>query len=172
MIASPAVILMRGLVTQVSISSGGMPKRAVGRANVTFDGIEGDWQRNRKYHGGRDRAVCLYSEELYDWLRTQGVDLVAGAIGENLTLRGIDLLSLSAGDRFRAGTCTLQLTSVRVPCRNLNMWHPELLRIIAGHTGWLARILEPGVIQPGDEIAPLPPEAPAIETEGLFGQRA
>ena len=38
-----------------------MPKLPVrGAARVTRDGVEGDWQKNRKYHGGPNRAVCLF----------------------------------------------------------------------------------------------------------------
>ena len=50
---------MPATLAQVNVSPGGMPKSAVLVARVTFSGVEGDKQRNRKYHGGPDRAVCL-----------------------------------------------------------------------------------------------------------------
>src|SRR4029079_17896230 len=93
-----------GTVVQLNISNGGMPKLPIPTARVTRDGLVGDWQKVRKYHGGPDRAVCLFSEELYGWLREQGVkDVVNGSIGENFTTRGIELMSLNAGDRLRVG---------------------------------------------------------------------
>src|SRR5688572_18516648 len=47
---------VKGTIVQVNVSGGGMPKRAVsGGVRVTVDGVEGDWQRNRKYHGGPNR---------------------------------------------------------------------------------------------------------------------
>ncbi|MFN9577181.1 MAG: MOSC domain-containing protein, partial [Gemmatimonadota bacterium] len=55
---------MTGRIEQVSISPGGVPKRAVSEARVTRDGLVGDWQLDRKHHGGPDRAVCLLSAEL------------------------------------------------------------------------------------------------------------
>src|SRR5882724_3912669 len=96
----------RGVLVQISASPGGMPKLAVdgGAAGVTFDGIPGDWQKDRKHHGGRDRAICLFSEELYAWLRDDhAIDLENGSVGENFTTRGIDLDALDVGDRLRVG---------------------------------------------------------------------
>ncbi len=60
---------MAAVLIQLSVSGGGMPKLAVPEARVTRDGVADDWQLNRKYHGGCDRAVCIFSDELYDWLR-------------------------------------------------------------------------------------------------------
>jgi len=59
---------MPGTLVQINVSGGGMPKIPVAGAQVSRDGVAGDWQTNRKYHGGRDRAVCLFSQELYAWL--------------------------------------------------------------------------------------------------------
>jgi len=143
---------MPGTLLQLNVSSGGMPKTPVLLARVTRAGVEGDRQRNKKYHGGPDRAVCLYSEELYAWLNAQGVKVSPGDIGENFTTGGIDLLSLSIGDRLKVGECLIEITNVRVPCRNLNKWHPNLLTIIEGRSGWVAKAIEEGTVRPGDTI--------------------
>ena len=94
---------MQGRIVQVSISDGGMPKRAVESASLTATGLEGDRQKNLKVHGGPDRAVCLYSVEDYAWLNTLGIALGPGDIGDNLTLQGIDLQQLKPGDRLTIG---------------------------------------------------------------------
>src|SRR5687768_14871060 len=107
---------MHGTVVQVNVSAGGMPKLPVLQARVTADGLEGDRQRNPKYHGGPDRAVCLYSEELYGWLAEQGVSVFNGQLGENFTTRGLDLQQLNRGDRLQVGDeCTIEITKVRTP---------------------------------------------------------
>ena len=145
---------MKGVLAQVNVSDGGMPKLAVPSAHVTRDGVAGDWQGVRKYHGGPDRAVCLFSEELYAWLREQGVnDVVNGSIGENFTTRGIELMSLSAGDRLRVGAeCVIELTDVREPCRQLKMWDQRFPKLIVGRSGWLARVVVEGEVKAGDPI--------------------
>lgn len=139
-------------LSRLSISDGGMPKQSVPRAFVRATGVEGDRQRNLKYHGGPDRAVCLYSEELYAWLREQGIGVSAGDVGENFTTLGIDLLSLEAGDRLRVGDCVIELTDIRVPCRNLNRFHPDLMRAITGRSGWVAKVIEEAAVSPGDAV--------------------
>lgn len=142
----------RGILVQLNTSDGGMPKRAVPEAWVGRGGVAGDRQRNLKYHGGPDRAVCIYSEELYRRLRGEGVEVGHGAVGENFTTSGIDLGALTAGDRLRVGACVVQITDVRVPCKQLDQWHPRLKKIITGHSGWVARVLEEGMVRPGDGI--------------------
>src|SRR3954468_80494 len=123
---------MNGKLVQVNVSRGGMPKLAVLQAKVTKVGLDGDWQLNRKYHGGPDRAVCLYSTELYDRLRSLGIDLAAGSVGENFTTTGIDYQQLAKGDRLRVGGCVVEITGVRVPCRSLKQWDADLPGLIVG----------------------------------------
>lgn len=147
-----------GELIQISVSQGGMPKLPVAEAFVGRDGVAGDKQRNLKYHGGPDRAVCLYSRELYEWLAEQGIRLDAGSVGENLTTAGLDLQLLQPGDRLKVGLCTIQITDVRVPCGQLAKWHPKLKTIITGHSGWVARVIEEGTLRPGDRIEMLPRE--------------
>src|ERR1700722_18737938 len=143
---------MLAKLIQVSTSDGGMPKLPLAEAKVTFDGLITDWQNNRKHHGGRDRAVCLYSLELHEWLATRDVAISPGQLGENFTTSGIDLLSLNIGDRLQVGNCLIELTSLRVPCTNLNRWHRDLLKIIKGGGGWRAGVMEEGIVRPGDAI--------------------
>ena len=146
---------MTATLAQLNVSPGGMPKLKVESARVTRFGVEGDVQKNLKYHGGPNRAVCIYSEELYAWLREQGIDLQNGSVGENFTTRGIDLSALVKGDRLRVGECLIELTDIRVPCRNLNKWDPKLLETIKGRSGWVAKVIEEAEVRPGDEITVL-----------------
>ena len=143
---------MTGVVKQVSVSPGGMPKSAIPVGTLTAAGFLGDHQKNRKYHGGPDRAVCLFSVELYDRLRDRGIDLSPGSVGENLTVEGIDLDALSVGNRLHVGECLIEITDVRTPCRNLNRWHPQLLKTMKGHSGWVAKVLKPGSVSPGQPV--------------------
>jgi MOSC domain-containing protein YiiM len=67
-------------------------------------GVEGDAHMGRtvkhRHHAKKNpnapnlRQVHLLPEELFDQLRTEGFSLQPGAIGENVTTRGIDLLAL------------------------------------------------------------------------------
>src|SRR5262245_66251 len=46
------------------------------------------------------RQVHLIHSELHDELRERGFNVFAGAMGENITTRGIDLLGLPRGARL------------------------------------------------------------------------
>jgi MOSC domain-containing protein YiiM len=143
---------MRGTLVQLSISGGGMPKLRRPEARITFDGVPGDWTNYPKYQGDRERAICLYSAELYDWLREEAIDLQWGSIGENLTTRGFDLCALTPGARLRVGECLIEITKVRVPCRNLDQWDTRLKKRIDGRSGWMAKVIEEGIVREGDEV--------------------
>lgn len=161
---------MTGTLAQLNVSGGGMPKLPIPSALVTGDGVAGDWQKNRKYHGGPNRAVCLFSEELYAWLREQGVkDLVNGAIGENFTTRGIDLMALAKGDRLKVGEqCVIQLTDVREPCRQLKKWDERFPKLIVGRSGWVAKVVREGEVRAGDVIERATEKS--VEVEGASGE--
>jgi MOSC domain-containing protein YiiM len=147
---------MTGTLLQLNVSNGGMPKLPVLFARVTPGGVEGDRQRNKKYHGGPNRAVCLYSTELYDRLRSLGIDLVPGSVGENFTITGMDLQRLAKGTRLKVGTdCVIEITDVRVPCRSLRKWDDDLPELIVGFSGWVAKVVVEGTVRPGDPIGVL-----------------
>jgi len=156
---------MQAVLKQVNVSDGGMPKHSVLKAHVTANGLVGDRQRNLKYHGGPKRAVCIYSEELYEWLRDLlERELPLGSIGENFTTAGLDLGGLKPGDRVRVGGCVIEITGVRVPCNQLKKWDPDLPELIVGRSGWVAKVIEEGIVGPGDSItllATAPEPAPA-----------
>ena len=146
-------------VHQVSLSDGGVPKEAVLSAVITSDGLTGDRQRNRKYHGGKDRAVCLYSLEVIEALRAEGHSIGPGSCGENLTVAGLDWRHMAPGDRLTIGEhVRLELTSYTTPCRLNAPWFRDgNFRRIAQetHPGWsrlYARVLGEGVVKPGDAV--------------------
>jgi MOSC domain-containing protein YiiM len=143
---------MTPTVIQINLSNGGMPKQPVLHARVTKHGLEGDHQRNKKYHGGPNRAVCLFSHELYEWLREKSIDLQYGSVGENFTTQGLDLNTLKKGDRLKVGACIIELSDVRIPCSNLKKFDPDLPELIVGHSGWVAKVIEEATVKPHDPI--------------------
>jgi MOSC domain-containing protein YiiM len=150
---------MPAILAQLNISGGGMPKLPIPSAMVTRDGVAGDWQHNRKYHGGPNRAICLFSVELYDWLAEQGVVLAHGSVGENFTTGGLNLQALKVGDRLRVGACSIEITDVRVPCSNLKQCHPELPKLIDGRSGWVGKVVTEGLVRQGDPVEVMPSAA-------------
>ena len=63
---------------------------AAGPLNLTSVGFEGDGVGNLNYHGGMDKAVCVYSRDHYPyWKELLGIKLPESAFGENLTVSGL-----------------------------------------------------------------------------------
>ena len=87
---------MTGTVVQVNVSRGGVPKRAIPVAELTANGIDGDAWRY-PFHGGRQKAILLITIEGIEELVSRGFPLFAGALGENITTRGVALLDLPVG---------------------------------------------------------------------------
>lgn len=150
---------MKGRIVQVSVSPGGVPKRAVPEARVGRLGLEGDAHRDAEHHGGPDRAVCLFSVEQLEALRQEGHTVAPGALGENVTIEGLEWSDVVPGAQLRLGPdVRLEVTKYTSPCFNIRtaFRKGEFARVSQKkHPGWsrvYARVLEEGVIRPGDDV--------------------
>jgi hypothetical protein len=77
------------------------------------------------------RQVHLIHEELFDELRMKGFSVGPGLLGENITTRGIGLLTLPRGARLRIGSTAIVLvTGLRDPCRQLNDYEAGLMTAV------------------------------------------
>jgi hypothetical protein len=109
------------------------------------------------------RQAHLIHEELFDELRAKGFRVGPGLLGENITTRGIDLLTLPRGVRLRIGrTAIVLVTGLRDPCRQLNDYQAGLMAAVLdkdehGHlhrkAGIMGIVLASGEVRPGDSIA-------------------
>src|SRR4051812_32133788 len=108
-----------GRIVSLNVSLGGVPKLPVVSAHVGLDGMEGDRQKHRQFHGGPDRAVCLYSMELIEDLRGEGHSIVPGATGENVTVAGVDWRDVAVGARLDLGQAIVEITGFAAPCKSI-----------------------------------------------------
>jgi MOSC domain-containing protein YiiM len=157
---------MNGRVVQISVSNGGVPKTAVPVARITETGVEGDRQANPEIHGGPERAVCLFSMERIRDLQAEGHAIVPGAVGENVTVEGVDWDTVSPRSRILLGEdVALEVTRYTSPCMNIKSAFSggEYARISQKrHAGWsrvYARVLVPGIVRAGDLVRVLAPGA-------------
>ncbi len=161
-----------GTVFSVNTSEGGVPKLPVGEAMVTAAGLESDVQRNRKYHGGPDRAVCIFSLERILALQHEGHPIGTGTTGENLTLTGIDWDLVTPGSLLEVGEALLEIVSFTPPCRTIrgSFLGEKFSRLSQKHyPGWsrvYARVLREGVVRTRDSVVLTAGEAAA---HGWFG---
>jgi MOSC domain-containing protein YiiM len=152
---------MRGRVASVNVSQGGVPKRPIPRAWVTKMGLEADSHfEPEPIHGGLVAAVCLYSVESIERVAADGHTAFAGAFGENLTLEGIELGELDAGDRLRIGEhgLEIELTQHAAPCQTQGHWFIDRRIARISHktnrpdARWYASVVTEGWVAPGDRV--------------------
>ena len=160
---------MSGRIVQISVSRGGVPKTGVAQARVTALGLDGDAHRDAEHHGGAERAVCLYAMEAILNLQAEGHGIVPGAIGENVTVEGLDWSAVVPGSHLLLGeTVLLQVTRYTSPCVNITraFKDSDYARVSQkrhpGRSRVYARVLVPGSIRQGDPVRLLD-EAEAAE---------
>jgi MOSC domain-containing protein YiiM len=165
--AQNSKIIYKGVLHQISISRGGPPKTEIKEGQVTTVGIEGDLHRDRRNHGGVERALCLFSKEIIDALAGKGYNIFPGALAENLTLaaeEGFDYSNLLPGDTVAIGeNVKIQITSYTTPCSNVAPYltppgsdKPNLAEVLQeknpGKSRLYARVLQQGKIKKGDAV--------------------
>jgi MOSC domain-containing protein YiiM len=138
-------------------------------ADGTSAALDGDGQADLKYHGGPDKAVCVYAAEHYPFWREElgfhptlsdAGPFAFGAFGENFTIGGAQENDVCIGDVFAVGdgedVPLLQISQPRQPCWKVaRRWQVKDLawRIQQnGRTGWYFRVLREGIVTPGMEL--------------------
>jgi MOSC domain-containing protein YiiM len=150
--------MTEGRLDAIHTSNGGVPKHARDSVRVTVDGLDGDRQRDLRFHGGPARAVSLYSADLIAALQAEGHPIVPGAMGENLTLAGVDWSAMVPGTTLTIGPVALTLTGYASPCQNIApaFAGEHFVRVSQKvHPGWsrvYARVDREGMITVGDAV--------------------
>lgn len=135
----------------------GIRKETVAEAFLTREGFHGDGVADLRFHGGSDRAVCVYPYEHYmQWEKEFGETLSPSSFGENLTVSNMLEAEVHIGDIFRLGEAVIQVTQSRIPCSTITKRTnlPLLLKrmVETGYTGYLCRVLEEGIVKRDSEI--------------------
>jgi MOSC domain-containing protein YiiM len=153
-IGKPNIIVYQGkeLVTGIYKSPASSP------LYVTATNLEGDGQAELEFHGGVDKALCVYCEEHYvHWEQVMDRKLDYGAFGENLTVRGLFETEVCIGDTYQLGEAIVQVTQPRQPCHKLAKRHDitdlPLQVQLTGYSGYYFRVLQEGIL----------PENPSIQ---------
>jgi MOSC domain-containing protein YiiM len=118
------------------------------------------------------RQVHLIHSELFDEMASAGYALYPGAIGENVTTRGLNLLDLPTGTKLHLGPkAIVEVTGLRNPCRQINAFRAGLMNALLQHdqdgsirikSGIMSIVLQGGEVRPGDVIRAELPDAPHL----------
>ncbi|MFE4483150.1 MOSC domain-containing protein, partial [Kitasatospora sp. NPDC056789] len=116
------------------------------------------------------RQVHLIHRELLTELGESGFDVTPGALGENITTEGVDLLGLPVGAVLRIGPeAEVEITGLRNPCAQIDAYRPGLLKQVVGRAedgtivrraGIMGVVRTGGPVRPGDAVAVELPDGP------------
>jgi MOSC domain-containing protein YiiM len=124
-----------------------VPMEEVREAQILADfGLEGCAHAQP----GGNRQVLLVDRETLE-----AMDLQPGILRENITTNGLNVNSLPIRQQLRIGEALLQVTMVCTPCNQMERIRPGLRKELWGRRGMLCRVLESGVVRPGDRIEKL-----------------
>lgn len=134
------------------ITESAIGKQEVNEAYLTVNGFDGDTVAATEFHGGPDRAVCLYPLEHYSkWEAEFGVKINTPGFGENISLYGMTEEEVYIGDTYQFGEAVIQITQGRIPCSKISKFNQIdglLKRVVAtGYTGYFFRVLQEGKVQ-------------------------
>ncbi len=96
---------------------------------------------------GGNRQVLLVDRETLE-----AMELRPGMLRENITTDGLNVSSLPIGQRLRIGEARLEVTMVCTPCNQMERIRAGLRKELWSRRGMLCRVLDGGIIRPGDSI--------------------
>lgn len=126
----------------------GTKKEEVKEIELVEDfGLKGD------AHGGKwHRQVSFLAKEEIDSFNKKGGKVVYGDFGENLVTEGIDLASLSVGDKVIIGDALIEITQLGKKCHDKCEIFYSVGECIMPTKGIFGKVLKGGDISLGEEI--------------------
>jgi MOSC domain-containing protein YiiM len=150
---------MQARIFQLNSSPGGVPKLAVREAVVTELGLVGDDHKFPEIHGGPERALCLFSLDRILELQGEGHSIFPGAVGENVTVSGLDWNCMTPGQQLALGEEVLiEVTRYTSPCNTIEgsfadgQYQRISQKVHPGYSRVYARVLRPGRLIVGQKV--------------------
>ena len=151
--------------------------RVEGPVWLGFAGLDGDFQADKRHHGGPDKAIHHYPFDHYPRWRESAPDrrrlAAPGAFGENLSTLGLLEGATCIGDRFRIGGALIEISQGRQPCntqaRFLEWKALPALMVKERRCGWYARVIEEGLVAAGDTLMLVDRPLPQWSVARVFG---
>lgn len=138
-----------GVVVAVSVSSEkGERKSPVAAVELRAGhGLLGD-----AHAGSGERQVSLLAQESIDKMVALGLKFGPGDFAENVTTKGIDLLSLPVGSVLEVGEALLEITEIGKECHSHCAIYHQAGDCVMPREGVFAQVLEGGRVAAGDRV--------------------
>jgi len=142
--------ILSGRIHAVSVSDRkGVVKHNVDQAQLVVDhGLSGD-----AHAEGGIRQVSLLSLASIHKMVAAGAQVKPGDFAENLTVEGLEVMSLPVGTRLRVGgDVELEITQIGKTCHKGCAIRELVGDCVMPKEGVFARVLKEGLVKPGDVI--------------------
>jgi MOSC domain-containing protein YiiM len=99
------------------------------------------------------RQVSLLSTSSIEKMRKLGLNVGPGDFAENLTIDGLDVFDIPVGTRVSAGDAVLmEITQIGKECHTKCAIYHQVGQCAMPEEGVFARVLQGGVVKPGDAL--------------------
>jgi MOSC domain-containing protein YiiM len=111
-------------------------------------GLMGDAHSSPETH----RQVSLLALESIDKMRDIGLDVHPGDFAENITTKGIELVTIPIGTRIQVGDSIMEVTQIGKECHNRCAIYHQAGDCIMPREGIFARATTGGKVKTGDKV--------------------
>ncbi|AGB41192.1 molybdenum cofactor biosynthesis protein MoaC [Halobacteroides halobius DSM 5150] len=127
----------------------GVAKKEISEVELKIDyGLEGD-----AHAGDWHRQVSLLAQEDIAYMKEQGLELEAGAFGENLITQGLDLQMLAVGAKLKLNSnIVLEVTQKGKECHDRCAIYEAVGDCIMPRRGIFARVVKGGKLKKNDKV--------------------
>jgi MOSC domain-containing protein YiiM len=115
---------------------------ALATATVEEDGVRGCSHKRP----GKRSVLFVAAEDL------EAVGVEHGAVKENFTVRGADVMRWRVGQRVAVGEAEFEISMVCDPCHLMEEIRPGLQAELEGRRGMLAAVVRTGDVRVGDPV--------------------
>jgi MOSC domain-containing protein YiiM len=142
---------VRGIIKAISVSK----EKGIKKANVKQVILREDFGIVGDAHAGtKNRQVSLLAVESIKKMQGKGLKVGPGDFAENITTQGLDLLSLSLGDRLRFGKdVTLEVSQIGKECHTRCSIYYQAGDCVMPKEGIFVKVLKGGKVKVGDKIS-------------------
>ena len=128
-------------------------KKGVAKKEIATGYLRRDYGLVGDAHAGSGRQVSLLALESIQRMQEKGLKVGPGDFAENLTTEGIDLLSLTKGQRILIGKrIVLKITQIGKECPAPCAIFRRLGECIMPKEGVFARVVKGGSVKAGDRL--------------------
>jgi MOSC domain-containing protein YiiM len=111
-------------------------------AQVVADGLDGCAHRR----AGKRSVLFVAAQDL------EALGVEHGAVKENFTVRGAEVMKWPLGQRVTAGDAEFEISMVCDPCHLMEEIRPGLQAELEGRRGMLAAVVRTGDVRLGDAV--------------------